>query len=157
MDLEQAPRIDVSQLPQGRFAPHGDLQVWHQGPLLCLAAAGPFNAEMVGAFWRSVGLLLQTWTPPPAYVALAWWQRSLMASPDTFSAYADLLRRGAAVLPPERANFWLVGADVEDAALMKPRWTALYASAGRRLEFCATEAEMLARARVVLAQVSPES
>jgi hypothetical protein len=149
MDSE-TPRIDVAQLSQGRFLAHGELQVWHRERLLCYAAAGPFNVEMVSVMSRAVGRLLLTWQPPAVYVAVAWWHGSLLASPEVLAAYGQLLRRGRDVMPAEQASLWLVGPDVEGASIMKPRWQALHAACGYRLEFCDTEAGMLARAQDIL-------
>lgn len=143
-------RINVGQLPQGRFMAHGELQVWHHGRLLCYEAGGPFNTEMVDVMSRAVGQLLQTWRPTAPYVVLTWWRSSLLASPDVLSAYRDLLRLGRRTMPAELASLWLVGPEIEDAAIMKPRWQQVHQDCGYRLEFCNTDAQMLARAAELL-------
>lgn len=143
-------RINVGQLPQGRFMAHGELQVWHHGRLMCYEAGGPFNVEMVGAMSRAVGQLLQRWQPPDPYVVVTWWHGSLLASPDVLEAYHDLLRMGRRVMPAELASLWLVGPDIEDASFMKPLWKQVHDNCGYRLEFCETDAEMLARANELL-------
>lgn len=143
-------RINVGQLPQGRFLAHGELQVWHHGRLLCYEAAGPFNVEMVGAMSRAVGRLLRTWRPPEPYVVVTWWHGSLLASPDVLEAYHGLLRQGRQVMPAELACLWQVGPDMEDALFMKPLWQQVHDDCGYRLEFCDTDAAMLARARELL-------
>jgi len=150
-----SPRIDTARLAQGRFPAHGELQVWHRGPLLCYQAAGPFNVEMVGAMSRAIGQLLQGWQPPARYVTLTWWQHSLLASPEVLAAYGELLSLGRRIMPAELSNVWLVGPEIEDASIMKPRWQALYEEAGYRLEFCETEAAMLARAEQLLGSPLP--
>lgn len=144
------PRINVGQLPQGRFMAHGELQVWHHGRMLCYEAGGPFNVEMVGVMSRAVGQLLQTWRPPEPYVVVTWWHGSLMASPEVLDAYRELLRRGRHVMPAELASLWLIDPSIEDATIMKPRWLQVHESCGYRLEFCDTEARMLARAGELL-------
>lgn len=143
-------RINVGQLPQGRFMAHGELQVWHHGRLLCYEAGGPFNVEMVDVMSRAVGRLLRGWTPPLPYVTVTWWHGSLMASPDVLTAYRELLRRGRRVMPAELASLWLVGPEIEDAPFMKPRWLEVHEDCGYRLEFCDTDAAMLARASELL-------
>ena len=144
------PRITVGQLPQGRFQAHGDLQVWHHGRLLCYEASGPFNVEMVGAMSQAVGRVLQSWRPPDPYVVLTWWHGSLMASPAVLEAYHGLLRMGRQVMPAELACLWMVGPEIEDAAIMKPRWLEVHEACGYRLEYCDTDAAMLARATALL-------
>lgn len=129
---------------------HGDLQVWHHGRLLCLEAGGPFNVEMVDVMSRAVGQLLQAWRPPQRYVSVTWWHGSLLASPDVLVAYRALLRRGRQVMPAELGNLWLVGPEIEDALFMKPRWQEVHEDCGYRLEFCDTDAGMLARASELL-------
>ena len=93
MDARPA-RINVGQLPQGRFMAHGELQVWHHGRLLCYEAGGPFNVEMVDVMSRAVGRLLQSWQPTAPYVCVTWWHGSLLASPEVLEVYHDLLRLG---------------------------------------------------------------
>lgn len=149
MDASPA-RINVGQLPQGRFMAHGELQVWHHGRLLCYEAGGPFNVEMVGVMSRAVGRLLQQWQPPVPYVSVTWWHGSLMASPEVLEAYHDLLRLGRQVMPAELACLWQVGPDIEDGALMKPLWKQVHDHCGYRLEFCDTDADMLRRAHALL-------
>lgn len=144
------PRINVGQLPQGRFLAHGELQVWHHGRLLCYEAGGPFNVEMVQAMSKAVGRVLKTWRPPVPYVTVTWWHGSLMASPAVLEAYHDLLRLGRQVMPAEVASLWMVGPEIEDGAIMKPRWLEVHEHCGYRLEFCDTDAAMLARAAELL-------
>lgn len=143
-------RINVGQLPQGRFMAHGELQVWHHGRLLCYEAGGPFNVEMVSAMSRAVGRVLQSWRPPVPYVTVTWWHGSLMASPEVLAAYHGLLRLGRQVMPAEVASLWMVGPEIDDAPFMKPRWLEVHEACGYRLEFCDTDAAMLARARELL-------
>lgn len=140
------PRIDVGQLPQGRFLAHGELQVWPHGRLMCFEASGPFNVEMVAAMSRAVGLLLRRWQPPTPYVSVTWWHGSLMASPEVLEAYRDLLRRGRQAMPAELGCLWCVGPDITDASLMKPLWQQVHADCGYRLEFLDSDATLLARA-----------
>lgn len=144
------PRIDTARLAQGQFPAHGELQVWRRGPVLCFAAAGPFNVEMVDMLSRAIGRLLQAWRPQPGYLTLTWWRRSLLASPEVLRAYGELLHHSHRLLPPERTNLWCAGPEIEDAALMQPLWQALYDEGGYPLEFCASEAAMLARAEQLL-------
>lgn len=144
------PRIDVGQLPQGRFLAHGELQVWQHGRLMCFEASGPFNVEMVGAMSRAVGLLLQRWRPPRPYVSVTWWHGSLLASPEVLAAYRDLLKRGRRVLPAELGCLWCVGPDIADGPLMKPLWQQVHDDCGYRLEFLDSDAAMLARADELL-------
>ncbi|MBL8279569.1 MAG: hypothetical protein JNL93_23080 [Pelomonas sp.] len=143
-------RINAGQLRQGRFLAHGELQVWHHGRLLCYEAAGPFNVEMVDVMSRAVGQLLTTWAPPVPYVSITWWHGSLLASPEVLEAYHGLLRQGRRVMPAELACLWQVGPDIEDAMFMKPLWQQVHEACGYRLEFCETDAEMLARADALL-------
>ena len=148
-------RIDTARLARGPFAVHGELQVWRRGPLLCFSAAGPFNVEMVGAMSRAIGQLLQTWRPLPGYLTLTWWRHSLLASPEVLKAYGELMQLSHRLLPPECANLWCAGPEIEDAALMKPLWQALYNDSGYPLEFFDTEAAMLARAEQLLGHPLP--
>ncbi len=53
-------------------------------------------------------------------------------------------------MPAEQASLWLVGPDIEDAAIMKPLWQQVHEDGGYRLEYCDTEAQMLARAAELL-------
>lgn len=149
MDASPA-RINVGQLPQGRFMAHGELQVWHHGRLLCYEASGPFNVEMVGVMSRAVGRLLQGWQPTAPYVCVTWWHGSLMASPEVLEVYHDLLRLGRQVMPAELACLWQVGPEIEDAAIMKPLWKQVHDHCGYRLEYCDTDADMLRRAHSLL-------
>lgn len=153
---ERSTRINVGQLPQGRFLAHGELQVWHHARLLCYEAGGPFNVEMVGAMSRAVGRLLREWQPTEPYVAVTWWHGSLLASPDVLEAYHDLLRLGRQVMAPELACLWQIGPEIEDAAFMKPLWKQVHDACGYRLEFCDTDAAMLRRASELLRQAGIE-
>ena len=143
-------RINVGQLPQGRFMAHGELQVWRHGRLMCYEAGGPFNVEMVSAMSQAVGRLLQGGPPPQPYVGVTWWYGSLMASPAVLDAYRGLLRLGRQVMPAELASLWLVGPDIEDGDIMKPLWQEVHRACGYRLEYCDTDAAMLARAAELL-------
>jgi hypothetical protein len=53
-------------------------------------------------------------------------------------------------MPAEQASLWLVGPGIEDAAIMKPLWQQVHEDGGYRLEYCDTEAQMLARAAELL-------
>lgn len=153
---ERPTRINVGQLPQGRFMAHGELQVWHHARLLCYEAGGPFNVEMVGAMSRAVGRLLQQWQPSEPYVVVTWWHGSLLASPEVLEAYHGLLRLGRQVMAPELACLWQVGPEIEDAAFMKPLWKQVHDACGYRLEFCESDGEMLRRASELLRQAGVE-
>lgn len=144
-------RIDTAQVDQGLFLAHGRLEVWPQGGLLCYRAAGPFNLEMVGVLSRTLRRL--EWARPPCHVAVTWWERSMLASPETLAAYEQLLRDSNEHqdFPAPLSSLWLAGPEVEGHRLMRPRWEALYRAVGRPLEFCHSEAQMLARARELLA------
>lgn len=149
MDASPA-RINVGQLPQGRFLAHGELQVWHHGRLLCYEAGGPFNVEMVNVMSRAVGRLLKTRLPTAPYVVVTWWHGSLLASPEVLQAYHGLLRQGRRVMPAELASLWKVGPEIEDASFMKPLWKQVHDDCGYRLEYCDTDADMLHRAQALL-------
>jgi len=120
--------------PGPGFAPHGQTAVRWEDGLLQVEVSGPFNLEGVELLTRT---MLEGYRGLPAgtpVVNVCKMRGTLVYTPDAWEALGATIRATGASGMRVLATVWIVGADVEGAALLLPCARALFANAGRRFE-----------------------
>lgn len=146
------PGVAGFQHEAGRpFRPHGRVDVWSDGALVHVDAEGPFNTEAVERFSQSVIALYRQLAPGLRFVNVTRFQRSMMATPETWEQLAGHLQRVNRSGLPLVATAWVAGPDVEGRGLFVPRGEALFRENGRVFAAFDTLAEAEAWAQEKLA------
>ncbi len=127
--MSQPPR-STDDTAEDRFAPHGQVTLEAVGQVLETQATGPFNVELVKALARLIAAVV-----PPLAAQGPWGQcvvfhRSVMASPDTLAAFAQLLQATAEQGLGPFATAYVIDAGVEGATLMPRHFERCFADAG---------------------------
>ncbi len=148
--MPQSKRLNSDQFATGPFRPHGRAELWAEGKVIHLSAAGPFNMEAVlaiGAAWR------QLFADVPAqglFADIVIATGSMMAGPDVIRAFGQFLQANTAANLAPCAVAWVVPPEVEGAMLMIPQFRQVYEAAGRNIAFFETQDAAQAWIRIQL-------
>ena len=138
--------------PPSRFAAHGLTVARMEDGLLQVEATGPFNLEGMQLLARTMVEGYRGLPPGTPVVNVCAMHGTLIYTPDAWAALGDVIRAtrdsGVRVL----ATVWIVGREVEGAALLLPRARGLFAENGRRFEVFSERAPAERWARDVLAR-----
>lgn len=85
-----------------RFAPHGRVEMRFEGDILYYDATGPFNKELVESLAVAQRDLLTTANHHGPWVSLSIMRGSLMASPEAFARYSELMHSPR----PAHSHLW---------------------------------------------------
>ena len=110
----------VAHHAQGRFAPHGVMEVFRQGNVIRGYASGPFNIEFMTAWGKMWGAQLQQRGDPGKLLIATGFSESVVASLDAISSFKALMGRAKALLPADTEHIWLIKDKVEGRILMLP-------------------------------------
>lgn len=135
--MQAAARRNIEDYASGPFRPHGEMEIWLEGHVVCIKATGPFNTESIQAMGKALRALYAEIAQPEKLVHLVTIQRSLLASPEVVKTFGDFLAAMDAIQQTPVAVAWVVAPEVEGGRLMLPFFAKTYASAGR--EFRAFE------------------
>ncbi|MBY0464438.1 MAG: hypothetical protein K2W33_05800 [Burkholderiales bacterium] len=157
--MPQSTRLNSDLFACGPFRPHGRAELWAEGKVIHLTAAGPFNQEAVvaiGAAWH------QLFADLPAqglFADLVTVTGSLMAGPDVMQAFGQFLRANTAANIAPCAVAWVVPPEVEGALLMTPLFKQVYEAAGRNVAFFDTahDAQVWIRAQLQQAHLAAQA
>ncbi|MBL8488952.1 MAG: hypothetical protein JNK22_17950 [Rhodocyclaceae bacterium] len=139
--MEHGPKKSVDEFATGPFRPHGRIEIWAEGNVVRLDAAGPFNKEAIvamGATWRA---LFDGMPADGPFADLVTVHRSVMASQEVVDAFGGFLAANTAARQAPSAVAWVVDPEVEGASLMLPKFAAVYVAAGRNFRFFDNEPE----------------
>ena len=153
--MEHGPRKSVDEFATGPFRPHGRIEIWAEGNVVRLEAAGPFNKEAVvamGATWRALFAGMPADGPFADIVTI---HRSVMTSQEVVDAFGAFLAANTAARQAPSAVAWIVDKDVEGASLILPKFAQVYAAAGRNFRFFDNEPEAVAWVRAQLRDLPP--
>ena len=155
--MEHGPKTSVGEFATGPFRPHGRIEIWAEGNVVRLDAAGPFNREVIlamGTTWRALYSGMSEDEPFAGIVSI---HHSLMASQEVLDALRDFLVANTAEHHASRVVAWVVPADVEGASLMMPRLARVLTEAGRNFRTFDNEAAAEAWVREQLRENSTRS
>lgn len=134
-----------------RFAPHGRVEMWFEGDILFYDATGPFNKELVDSLAVAQGDILNAANHQGPWVSVSVMRVSLLASPDAFARYSEIMHipRPAQFTP--LASAYVVAPDVEGRSLMLPMYADIHISSGRIFQSFEQLDDALAWARGLIA------
>ena len=104
--MEHGPRKSVDEFATGPFRPHGRIEIWAEGNVVRLEAAGPFNKEAVvamGATWRALFAGMPADGPFADIVTI---HRSVMTSQEVVDAFGAFLAANTAARQAPSAVAW---------------------------------------------------
>lgn len=139
--MGQELKKSTDEFAAGPFRPHGRVEIWAEGNVVRLDAAGPFNKEAVialGATWRSLFAELPR---QGAFASITVVRNSVLISQEVLDALGAFLRSNTAAGQGAEAVAFVVAPDVEGRSMMLPMFAETYAAAGRNFAAFATEAE----------------
>ena len=156
-EMDPGSKRNTDQFASGPFRPHGRVEIWAEGNVVRLDAAGPFNEEAIialGAAWRSLFAELPLCGPFADVVLL---RRSILASQKVVDAFGLFLAANTQAGHAPSVVAWIVPPEIEGRSFMLPKFAEIYAAAGRPFAAFETEAEAEAwvRAKLQEAVASP--
>ena len=122
---------NIQDFAAGGFRPHGEVELWAEGPVMRVIAQGPFNREAVLALGKAVNDLYQELGPERPVCELVEYRGSLLASPEALTTLGELLALMTRLGTAQKAIAIVVADDVEARDLMLPIVTKVYADQGR--------------------------
>lgn len=128
-------RLNIQQFASGPFKPHGRIELWAEGNVVYLEAAGPFNKEAVmavGVTWRELFARIPS---TEVFADIVTVDVSMMAGPEVLEAFGAFLQDNSAANVAPRAVAWVVPPTVEGSFFMIPAFEQVYQSAGRNIRF----------------------
>jgi hypothetical protein len=126
------------------FRPHGEMELWAEGPVMRVIAQGPFNREAIQALGKAVrDLYVELGPVQRTRCELIEYRRSLLASPDALIELGRLLSLSTNTKQAQLAIALVGGDDVEASSLMLPIVAKIYADHGRPVACFRTVAEAL--------------
>ena len=132
---------NIQDFAVGGFRPHGEVELWAEGPVMRVIAQGPFNREAVRALGKAVNDLYQALGPDRPICELIEYRHSLLASPETLTTLGDLLALMTRLGIAQKAIAIVVTDDVEARDLMLPIVTKVYTDQGRAVASFSSVAE----------------
>lgn len=140
-----------------RFAAHGQVEISFDGDILLYKATGPFNKELVESLAVAQSDILSAADHQGPWVSVSLMLGSMLASPEAFARYADMMH---APKPPHYiplASVYVVAPDVEGRSLMLPKYAAIHTACGRQFQSFERLDEALAwsHARIETEKVKP--
>lgn len=148
--MRQESKKSTDEFAVGPFRPHGRVEIWAEGNVVRLDAAGPFNKEVIialGATWRSLFAELPR---HGEFASITVVRHSVLISQEVLDALGEFLRANTKAGQGAEAVAFVVAHDVEGRSLMLPMFAETYAAAGRNFAVFATEAEAEAWVRTKL-------
>ena len=124
---------NIQDFAGGGFRPHGEVELWAEGPVMRVIATGPFNREAVLALGKAVHDLYQELGPDRPFCELVEYRGSLLASPEALTTLSDLLALMTKIGTAQKAVALVVAGEVEARDLMLPMVCKVYAENGRNV------------------------
>ena len=143
-------RHDIQDYVNGPFAPHGEIELWREGSVIHLEAAGPFNAEAMQAFGLAMTQLLAELPPQGLFIDILELRHSMLASPEAIAVLEGFMQRMSEAGKAPCAVAYVAAPEVEGREFMMPLCATLYERLGRRFASFHTRAEADAWARQTL-------
>ncbi len=146
MSVSKLKQNIVAPFASGPFEPHGRIEHWLEGNVLCFEATGPFNVEAIEALGRS----REQWLPAAGFTGLfaniAEFRNSVLVTPEGFEAFRRYLGGRTS-----SATAFVIAPDVEGASTMVPLFEREFASLGHPFAAFETRvaAEVWVRATLV--------
>jgi hypothetical protein len=131
MPPEHILRTSTNEVKASRFAPHGLVEISFDGDILLYTATGPFNKELVESLAVAQAEILNAANHLGPWVSVSLMRNSLLASPEAFAQYADMMHTARSAQFTPLASAYVVAPDVEGRALMLPKYAAIHTSSGR--------------------------
>lgn len=114
-----------------RFAPHGRVTMRFDGDILFYDAIGPFNIELVDSLAIAQRDILMAANPQEPWVSVSIMRGSMLASPDAFARYSEIMHSPRSAQFTPLASAYVVAPDVEGRSLMLPKYEAIHIASGR--------------------------
>lgn len=124
-------QISTVDVVCSRFAPHGRVEMRFEGDILYYDATGPFNKELVESLAVAQREILTTANHQGPWVSLSIMRGSLLASPDAFARYTEMMHSPRPAQFTPLASAYVVAPDVEGRLLMLPKYAEIHTSTGR--------------------------
>lgn len=136
--------LSTDEVQGPRFPAHGVVRYWRQGRCLGCDAVGPFNEELVQILAHDMIELFAQMAQGGAWVHLARFRGSALASPATLAQLSLFLAGLKAKGHGPEAATYVLASDVEGAQIMRSPIQRCFEAAG--IPFAVFESEAGARA-----------
>ena len=113
---------------EGRFKPHGNIDVRVEGNICIFRAEGPFNMEAIVALGKARRAIVENWDNRGRAATIAVFHNSILMTSDALKAYSDGLKAHLTQVKPNVAVAWVVAPDVEGRALLLPYFAEIFAN-----------------------------
>lgn len=135
---------------QSRFAPHGRVNMRFEDDILFYDATGPFNIELVESLAVAQKDILIAANPQGPWVSVSTMRGSMLASPDAFARYSEIMQTQRPAECTPLASAYVVAPDVEGRSLMLPKYEAIHIASGRVFQSFTQLDDALAWARSLI-------
>lgn len=129
--MSQPTRRNAAEYAAGPFRPHGRVELWEDGAVIRVDAAGPFNREAAQAMAGALRSAVVARPPHSRFALIVTMRDSVLVSLDTLDSFRRMLASNSADGIAPVAVAWVVGPGVEGADLIMPRVAAAYREAAR--------------------------
>lgn len=143
-------RSSTDDVVQSRFAPHGRVNMRFEDDILFYDATGPFNIELVESLVIAQRDILMAASPQRPWVSVSIMRRSMLASPDAFARYTEMMHTARSAQFTPLASAYVVAPDVEGRSLMLPKYEAIHIASGRVFQSFTQLDDALAWARSLI-------
>ena len=143
-------RTSTDDVVQSHFAPHGRVTMRFEDDILFYDATGPFNIELVDSLAVAQKDILIVAKPQRPWVSVSIMRGSMLASPDAFARYANMMQTQRPAECTPLASAYVVAPDVEGRSLMLPKYEAIHIASGRVFQSFTQLDDALAWARSLI-------
>ena len=124
--MTEDPAHDARRHVRGRFQAHGDARVQVRGRVMHFTARGPWNAELIDALNRTLGLAVAELPPDGRFVDIIELHGNALMTPDALARLQRLVDDAVARGYCSQSTALVLADDVEGRALMLPKLLAVY-------------------------------
>lgn len=117
----------IDDFADGKFKPHGRLEMTREGNLTISHAEGPFNLEAVKALDKARLAALANWEFVGRRATIIVFHSNMLMSPDALDAYAQGLLAHVATVNLPVAVAWVAAPNVDGRAIMMPHFAKIFA------------------------------
>lgn len=128
---QSTSRRNAAEFAAGPFRPHGTVELWEDGAVIRVEAAGPFNPEAAQAMAAALRAAVAARPPRSRFALIVHMRLSMLVSLDTLDSFRRMLASNSADGIAPVAVAWVVEPGVEGADLIMPRVAAAYREAAR--------------------------
>lgn len=113
----------------GRYRPHGRLEVHVEGNMCIYRAEGPFNLEAILALGKARRAIVEEWGDRgPAAATIVQFYTSMLMSQDALDAYTEGMQMHLTQTKPNVAVAWVVAPQVEGRSIMLRHFEKIFTS-----------------------------